>query len=527
MKRFLAILLAVAMLFCLAACQVVNNNEEENKENKENEGNLTLPSAKVGLSIQDLDALLELFLGADPELDIENLFLEMGTDENSGLLSLGASVKDKDYAVNLFLGEALVLSAPELLDKNYGIALADLPGWYESLMTSVQAPSVEAVMPTLGSAYSSSVAAPNGANSVLGMLEKVDPEEVAALGEKYYDLLISELKTANGISSSTEDGKTVLTGTLNGDALATILVNVIETLFSDDDFFSLLADASGMSASEVKQQLTADKPSKEELLEQAKAAFSQINPTLTVNKIALDANDLPVAVDLKATLAPDGESGTIAFAYDVEAMTLAVNVDVPGAKLNLSAGNGKFDFSTDTQSGKVAVHFETNDSGFSGYMEQNGQKMMEVSLSYTDTEMTFKLNMRGSEMVLNAKISDDTAEGTMTMDGQEMGKVTFDRTVDGSKETLTLNTITIQGQSVDFSEAGISFYVDNNYDMPEAPDYTDITTLDADDFEAIGEAFLEDNADLLEMFSGMGASGEASADDNYVSGDWDENYDYY
>jgi len=524
MKRFLALLLALAMLFCLAACNNVDNNDEENNEN--NDDVLTLPSAKVGLAIQDLDALLELFAGADPELGIENLYVEMGTDEDAGLLSLGATVQDKDYNVNLFLGEALILSAPELLDENYGISMADLPGWYASMMTSVRQPAVgtdSAFPPATYDSVSSS-------NSVLGMLETVDTEAVAALVEKYCDLLISELKAADGISTSTEDGKTVLTGTLNGDAFATICVNIIETLFSDDDFFSLLADASGMSADEIKQNATSGKPSKDELLDDAKEAFNGVNLSLAVNEIALDSDNMAVAVDLKLTLTSNGENGSIAFAYDVEAMTLAVNVDVPGAKLNLSVGNGKFDFSTDTQSGKVAVHFETNDSGFSGYMEQNGQKMMEVSLSYTDTEMTFKLNVQGSEMVLNAKISDTTAEGTMTMDGQEMAKVLFDREVDGSKETLTLNTITVQGQSVDFSDAGISFYVDNGFEMPEAPEYTDITTLDADDFEAIGEAFAEDNADLFEIFSGLGTpsyDSDSDYDDWDDYGDWDENYDYY
>lgn len=508
MKRFLALLLALAMLFCLAACNNVEikNNEEEDKDEV-----LTLPSVKVGMAIKDPGALLALFQGSNPGLDIKDLYLEMGTDDKAGLLSLGATLDSKNYNVNLFLGEALVLSAPELLDKNYGASMTDLLSWYESMMSQLFAPSAGAV----------------GSNSALGIMEQIDTEKAGKLLDKYYELLISELKAANGISTSTEDGKTVLTGTLNGDAFATICVNIIETLFSDDDFFSLLADASGMSASEVKQQLTADKPSKDELLEQAKDAFSQSNLALTVNKIALDSDNLPVAVDLKLSVISGGESGTIAFAYDLEALTLSFSVDAPSTKASLTIGNGKFDMRSNSDGESNCVHFETSDSSFSGYVEQNGTKVAEVSLSYTDTELNFKMSSNGSEIGINAKISDTTAEGTMTMDGAEMAKVLFDRKVEGSLETLTLKSITAQGQSVDFSEAGISFYTDSDYDMPEAPEYTDITTLDEDDLEAIGQAFLEDNADLLELFSGMGTPSQDSWEDDYVNGDWDENYDYY
>ena len=126
--------------------------------------------------------------------------------------------------------------------------------------------------------------------------------------------------------------------------------------------------------------------------------------------------------------------------------------------------------------------------------------------------------------VLNAKITDTGAEGSITVNEMEMGKIVFAKKVEGTKTTYTLTTLSIQGTAIDFTAGGLSFYVDDNAQVPAKPEYTDVSTMDEAELNAVLDKFATDNADLIALFSdlfgSMGNSAESGSGNIVVSPDY-------
>lgn len=548
MKRLLALALALVMIFCLAACG--EDKKSDDKDSSTTAGTTTTPTTpnkpndpepgngtKVGLSIADLDALLQPLLNGDAGTDVENLYLEMGASEEALLLALGAKLLGENVDANLFVGQDIVLSAPALLDKNYGISMENLVSLIESAMSSAGA-----VMPS------------------------IDPEAVLELVGKYYTLLIEEIVTADGITAEEDAlGTITITGELDSDAVAQIVVNIIETACADEDFFALMGSMSGMSPDEFKNEFLAGKPSKDELLSQLQQMLAAYELKITVTNLELQGGAFPVAADLTVSLNQDLEGGNrpaiIDVAYDLLAGTCDISFLDEGTEIfSLTIGDGELDLVVNAADVNIHANVTISDTGLVAYVEQNGQKLgelvlnvtdnglngylnvngqkfaefelritengfyagvtsngetMSVELAFTDSSITLTLNLNRSVMVLNAKITETGAEGSLTMDGMEMGKIVFVKSVEGSKTAYTLTTLAIQGTEIDFSEGGLSFYIDTNAQIPATPEYTDISTLTNAEMEAILEKFATDNADLIEMFSALFGSMGGSAEGEF------------
>ena len=509
MKRFLAIALALVMIFCLAACGENKGNDTTTAKpttapDGNNGGGLTsieIPDFKVGMSVADIDALLAMFVGADMGLDIEDLYLEFGHAGGNTLMSMGANLLNQDYDINVYTGENIVISAPALLDKNYGISLQGMTELMNGLTSSMT---------------------PDMGGSVVGGVANIDTEAAAQLLVKYIPFILDEIKSADGISVTEKGGNTVITGKLDVDAVSEILVNVLEELCKDDNFFAVMGSIQGVSAEEFKQSFLAGKPDKATLLSTLKQSLAYTNLEIKLNNVTLDSDSLPVAVDIEVSLNQDAQGGNrpayIALAYDLNKGTCSATFKDNGVELfSMEMGDSKFEMSMNVDGVTVRYSMAATSNGFSGYMEQNGQKIMEIALTVTDNSVSFKLNIRGSEILLNAQVSGNTAEGTLSMDGTEVAKVTFDKAVQGNRTSFTLKSITVQGQSIDFSAAGICFYLETDPEIAAAPDFVDISTLDETQLQEILVNFATDNADLIEWISQfMGGN-----DSDYTEPDYD------
>ncbi len=516
MKKLLALALALVMIFCLAACGENKDDDDGTKATTTvptgpNTPNVPGLSAgtKVGLSIADLDALLQPLFNGDAGTDVEDLYIEMGASDTNVLLALGAKLLGENVDANLFLGEDIVLSAPALLDKNYGISMENLMALMENMVGSAGA------------------AAP-----------AIDPEVVIELVGKYYGMLIDGIKNAEGITATEEDGGVVITGTLDSDAIAVIVVDILEAAYADDDFFALMGAMQGVDPDEFKQAFLQNKPSKDELLTQMKAMLAQFEVEVKIDSLNLAAS-VPVIADLTVSLNQDMEGGNRPAVIDVEYNLIDMTCDISfvdeGTEIfRLKFIGGEFELAVNMGDVNMEAKITVSDTGLNGYVKQNGVELMSfafnvtdngcrasmtsngetmsIELAVSDNGVALTLNFRGSEIKLEAKATNDKFEGTLTMDGQEMGKITFVKKVEGSKTSFTLTILSIQGTEVDFSEGGLSFYIDTDAEISAAPDYTDITTMDNDELEAVLDKFMTDNADLIEMFSDLfgGMMGGAS-----------------
>lgn len=495
MKRFLALLLALVMIFGLAACgEKPNDNDSDKKDPNKNDPS-AISDVLMGVSVADVDALISIFTGADAGLDIEDLYFELGASDKGALLGLGAKLLGEQHDIDLHMGEAFVLSAPSLLDKNYGITMDGLTAMLESMMG--------ATAPGMGDTAM-------GGNSVVGMLSTMDPEAVADLLVKYYDLLIAEIKKAEGITATTQDGNTVLNGTMTPAGAATVVVNLLEALCADDDFFALLGTVMGTTADEAKQNFLSGKPDAATLTSQLTNMLTTYELKIKLTDLKLTAENAPVAGMLHVYLDQEVETdevrpAEIYVAFDFEKGFFNATIKDEGTELaGMDIGDGKLEirFNIDGASGKLSL--AATDSSLKGSLVMNGETLGELDFTFSDTELNFKVVVLRSEYVINIKIDGSNVTGTLKMDGQEMGKLTFSKKESGSKTTLTVKTLTINATEVDFSSAGISFYIDTDANIPAAPSsYTDISKMTEDDLQAVLEKFMTDNADLVEWLQGI------------------------
>ena len=484
MKRLLAMILALAVIFCLAACSSSNQPETTGKPDSDDPQNPldVLSNVSMGMSIADVDALISLLGRGDPGLDIENAYFEIGTSDTGALVSLGAKLLDEQHDAKLFLGDAIVLSAPSLLDQNYGLTVNELMAMLGN----------SAVLPKWITAASAGL----------------NPEVLVNMLSKYYNMLVSELKKSGDVEVTSEGGLSVINGTLSSDTIAVIYVELIEELCKDDDFFALMALIEGTTADEFKESFLSDKPDKDTLLTQAKHQFGQFQISVKIKNLKLTAENIPVAGDLCVSLNQDTQGGNrpadISLVFDTEKGTLNVSCKDEGTeRIGLDIGNGKLDARIDIDDTNAHLTIEVTDTAVKGSLEMNGEKVGELEMTVSETELNVKLIANGSEIILNIKTTDSAVTGTLTVDGEEMGKVAFDKKVEGSKTTLTLKTLEISNASFDFSEVGLCFYIDTNASIPAAPTYTDVSKMSEDELQAVLEKFVTDNEDLVTWISGL------------------------
>lgn len=553
MKRFLALLLALAMLFCLAACgeKTPDDNKNDGPGKSDKNDPAKINNVLAGMSIADVDALLTVLSGQDPGLDIENVYFEVGASDKAALLGLGAKLLGEQHDIDLFMGESFVLSAPSLLDKNYGLTMEGMKSFMEGFMNGL----------------SGSIAPGNG--SAAGMLPALNSEAIAGLVTKYYDLFIDELKKAEGIEVTTQGDKTVINGNLTPAGAATVVVNLTEELSKDDDFFTILGAAMGVSPDEAKQNLLEGKPDAATLITQLTDGFSAMDLSVQIKNLTLGDKNIPMAGELSVSLNQEVETdevrlaelslvfdldksvvhaffkdeGTELFGLDIADGKLDLRMNIDGMALKAymevtdSALNGyvdmnnqricqmsatfsdtalSFDVTVNMDGTSARLQLNATESSVKGYLEMDGEKMAELDITISDSETNIKLVVAGSEYVVNIKTADNVVTGTLTMDGQEMGKLVFGKKVSGSKTTYTVKTLTVEATTLDLSAAGISFYIDTDANIPAIPSFTDINTLTQDELAAIGDKFLQDNADLVEWISGLMPGPE----EGYVGSDY-------
>ncbi len=283
------------VLFCFAGCgeeTISDETDTQNADTQQDQNDPTLTptgdNVKVGMEIKDPAALLAL-LGAEgtEDLDIKNISFDMTASEQGAFaLALGAKLFGEDHKATLYLSESIALSTT-LLDKAYGVS--DIEKFAANIAVML-----ETVMPEDAAPF--------------------DPDTVVNFAAKYYAMLITELRTNGGLTVSDKDGVTTMSGTLTTDAASVIVVNILEELCKDDDFFTIF-DID-------KEDFLKDKPAKAELLKTMKEQLAQTGIALEIKTLKIDAQMIPVAMDIKLSIT---STDTLSLSYDLDALTFALD----------------------------------------------------------------------------------------------------------------------------------------------------------------------------------------------------------
>jgi len=564
MKRFLCLLLAmILVLFTLAGCnnETASTSEDDESETEKEVSEESGDAVKLGMSIKDPSALLSMLMGGEADLDIKDIYVDMTANESSELVyALGAKLFGKSHSVKLFAGKDIILSAPTLLDKSYGISYEAFLAMFSDMMNKVTAP---------------------GANSGSVNVQEL-AEPALRMVEKYSEMLLTELRTNAGLTVHRPAGAKYvqISGKMTTDNLATILVNFIEELCKDEDFFTILKAVRGMT----KEQFLQGKPSKDALLSGLKQELKPLAFEADVNLTVDDEQGITKAdikagfmirekaeLELKFDLGAKSfdfyfkpaEDSVIRFKFDNGdlnaefSMTNKTEMVHPGF-YDESRSESKY-ASIIIKDKKLTFAFEDKEeTNFKSHATNGGSNTTRESMridaeaTWSDSGVKFSFTKKDSEYdssygkeeenILSAKgefkISDtgmvmsfeyddestqpismemrisigDEIKGTITANGQKMGEVILEKKVSGSKTTITLKSIDMGGAKLDLADAGISFYINTAAAMPKAPEYTSIENFTEEDFEAIGEKFMKDNAELIEKLSGMfGGMGGATA----------------
>lgn len=560
----------IFVLFALAGCNnetASTGEEDESETEKENEGEETGDAFKFGMSIKDPSALLAMILGGEANIDIKNVYIDVTTNESAELVyALGAKLFGKSHNVKLFAGEDIVLSAPTLLDKNYGISYEALMALYTDMIGNASAGSASVNMKDLQA------------------LE----EPAARLVEKYSEMLLTELRTNAGLTIHRPSGAKYvqISGKMNTDNLATIIVNVIEELCKDEDFFTILKATSGTT----KAEFLAGKPPKAELLSGLKQELKPLEFEADVNLTVDDEKGVTKA-DIKASFLIR-EKAQLELKFDVGAKYFELYVKpAKDSEMRIKYDNGnvlgEFNMTNNYESIQPGFYEEQRNESINGKLEIKDNKLtfdyetkdeyyykslsysyanttresskIDLDASWSDNGIEFSFTKKDSEydssygkeeekiisaegefkvsdtgmvmsfeyddtntqpisMEMKIAINGEEVKGTLTMNGQKMGEVIMEKKVSGSKTTITIKSIDMGGAKIDVADAGISFYVNTAAAMPKVPEYTSVENFDADDFEAIAEKFMVDNAELIEKLSGLfGAFGGGAVQDNMAT----------
>jgi len=483
MKRFLAFTLALLMIFgVLAGCG------SDDKKDDKNNGNTTggkSDGVLMGISIGNPGELVKLFTGTNPIEDIKDIYLEMAANENSEIIcALGAKLFGDKYALKLFSGENVVISAPGLTNKNYGFTMEELMAL---MMGETAGPGVDS---SVGSA---ATMAPTMMMDLLPVLAE------------YADDLLEELKTNAGLTVTENGGKTNIKGTITSDALAVVFTNLFLELCADDDFMAIMSGISGMTIEDMRKDL----PEKDAMIAEFKSIFAAAQFSADVDLTLDNANDELKALDVAINLAADGIKFEVAF--DVEKETFSFAASQGNKQLaSITYADGKMDLIMEMDGSKIEMAFSASETNISGSVKVNGAEQVRLNVDIKDDGfdflLSYKENRNTQEFRLTAKESGSDVTLTLYINAVETAKISFTKKVSGTKTTFTLKTVAAGGASMDLSAAKISFYIDTDYTLEKAPAFESLAGKSEAELQQILQQIAMDNQKLIEKLVALFSS---------------------
>lgn len=475
MKRFLALALAIVMVLCtFAGCGPKDDDGgKTNPGNTGTKGNGVL----MGISVGDPGELLKLFTGENPIADIKDVYLEFAANDQSELIyGLGAKLFGEKHALKLFYGENVVISAPSLVDKNYGISMEAL----QQLITSQSTPNVDGDV---------SVGAAMNPSAVMELLPVL---------ANYSDDLLEELKTNAGLTVTEEGGKIKVKGTVTSDAAAVVFTNLFLKLCADDQFMMIMSAMFGQSAEDLRASL----PEKDAMVAQFKQEFggmqfsANVDLTLEKDADALKAMDVSINVGtaaMKVNIAFDAEQETFSFS--------ALENNFP--RITVNYANGKLDFDMQVDSQVVEGSFSFSDTKITGVVKVANEEVFRLNVDIFDDGFDFSVSAGESQLGISAKETNGEVVLKLSTNGAEVFEINMSKKVSGTRTTYTVKSIIVKpyaGQSVtlDVSAAKLSFYIDTDYTLEKAPTYESLENKSEAELQAILEKIMTDNHELIQ-----------------------------
>ena len=443
MKKLLSLFLAMLfVLFSFAGCNPApaETDEEDNEDEIEEIAGNFVDGSLIGFSISDPATLIKMFTGDDSEIDIKDIYVQAGADAEGkySVFTLGAKLFGETYKADMFLGENIVIDAPKILDKAYGIGAAELVALLENLYkTSIPVQSTSSatvarpmstgaiVMNNGGSFstdYDTPAAAPDSAvGSPAWITMLLSPDNinlVVSLIENHYGTFVDSLAASGGLTKSETDTTVNYKGSLDENNISVIIADAFERLLADDDFFALLSQLGAPS----KDELLKDKPSRNDMIAAIKNKLEPFNINVGFDMTFDKETLLPLASGTNFSMNPGSPmTGTIRFDLESAMIDISVKLDDKNyVDIELENGNMKYDVSffmasvEDTPdityqfSTGMKMYYELSDKGVlmhysmtsdhdqkapSFSYSYNSEKSMDFSLTKTDTGLSLYANM--------------------------------------------------------------------------------------------------------------------------------------
>ena len=493
MKRFLALALSIVMVLCtFAGCGP--KDDDGGKSNTGNTGNTGTKGNGVlmGISVGDPGELLKLFTGENPIADIKDIYLEFAANDKSELIyGLGAKLFGEKHALKLFYGEDIVINAPTLTDKNYGISVEAL---MEMIMSFQSSPEVD-----------SSVVAPavdGDVNVGTAMNPSVVMELLPVLAN-YGDDLLEELKTNAGLTVTEDSGKLKIVGRVTSDAAAVVVTNLFIKLCADDEFMSIMSAMFQQSVEDLRKDL----PEKDAMLAEFKNDFAELQFYVDMALILDKTTDELLTMDIIVYLDKTGDS--MAASFDAENKKLSFRMYDGVNRLELKYDNGNFDLVVDVDDQLHELSISVTDTKITGFLKQDDQMMVQLSVDIFDDGFDFVMSAGGSEVGIAAKETNGEVVLTLSANGAEAFKVNMTKKVSGTKTTFTVKSMSLQNVTLDISAAKLSFYVDTDYTLEKAPAYESLENKTETELQAILEKIMIENQELIQKLTALFAGGSA------------------
>lgn len=483
MKRFLALTLAVLMIVCtFAGC-----GSDGKKDDKPSTGNNNKSSGVLmGISIGEPGELVKLFTGENPIADIKDVYLEMAANDKYEIIyGLGAKLFGEKHALKLFYGEDIVISAPSLVEKNYGISM-------EALMELITASKSE---PEVGPGVMAPTTATPGAAVLVDLLPVL---------AEYTDDLVEELKTNAGLTVTENGGKINIKGTVTSDAAAVVFTNLFLKLCEDDDFMAIMSVMFGQSIEDLRKEL----PAKDVMIDEFKSSFAgmqfsaNVDLTLEKDTDALKAMNVSINVGtaaMKINVAFDSEKETFSFS--------ALENNFP--RVTVTYANGKLDFDMQVDGQVMEGSFSVSDTKITGFVKVANEEVLRLNVEILDDGFDFTMSAGGSQIGMTAKESNGEVVLTLSANGVEAFKVNLDKKVSGSKTTFTVKSMSAQNVTLDVSAAKLSFYIDTDYTLEKAPAFESLEGKSEADLQQILQKIVTDNQELIQKLASLFSGGPA------------------
>ena len=610
MKRILCMLLvSVLVLGCFIGCgeqaTLENNtdiisdtekNPEDTADNGDNgDGSISVSAQALGtlfsqmigvsedsvvsggsqmsVSVADPTALMTLLgeNGAENP-DIKNIYFDMIYDFANGkaVSSLGAKLFGEEHKVSLYEDlEGIVLSAPSLYNKSYGISYEELVSLFTDSMAD-----------ELGSGYT----------ELIELLS--DPEKLTALLSRYVEKLDTALKANVSFAVSEEGNTKNISFTLTPDNTAVILTELIEAFCADDEALEIMTALSGVT----KDQFLSGKPSKAQLISSAKEILNNSGFGAEI-KLTLDKTDSSVlSADITASIGDalavftfnsgDGNlslsikdkqgSGELIFKIDnrdentvilfefterssyiddngaeaaytdvskIEAVigqsSACISVESKDGLLGseekqefklewaentavLTVTNNSQDGELDAYSVKVEIKLTRNDNSIDLNMAQSikyGTEVYETlstgKLEWTDTYISLTFNDGEDKTTLKGELKDSKLVLSMDIDDGEdkmSGEIVFDAAMTENSAEFTLSSFKTSGIEMDLSSIGLKIAFKTGVAVPETPEYESVAGLDENALKDIIEDFAQKNKTLISKLADAGLLGSSNED---------------